>query len=163
MAQAQSLAELEQIRSDCLQLVRKRAGISAGVAVVPLPGVDMLADVAVFSEMLETINARFGLSQADIARLDPNTRSYVLLAAGRLGSELIGKLVTKQLAMLVIKKMGARWLGKAVLRFVPLAGQAVAAGLSYQIVARLGRKHIDDCYTVASALLAQGPTPQEKP
>jgi hypothetical protein len=58
MAQAQSLAELEQIRSDCLQLVRKRAGISAGVAVVPLPGMDMLADVAVFSEMLETINTR---------------------------------------------------------------------------------------------------------
>lgn len=163
MSAPATLADLNLLRSECLQLVRRRAGISAGVAVVPLPGLDMLADVAVFSDMLETISRRFGLSETDIARLDPQSRRYVTLAAGRVGSELIGKLVSRQLASLVLRKMGARWLGKTALRFVPLAGQAVAAGISYQIVARLGRKHSDDCYTVARALLEQAPTPQEKP
>ncbi|QNM98738.1 DUF697 domain-containing protein [Chitinimonas koreensis] len=156
MVLPQNHDELERARADCRELVSRRAGISAGAAVIPLPGVDMLADVAVFSEMLETISHRFGLSQAELARLHPHTRQYVILAAGRVGSDLIGKLVSKQLAKLVLKKVGKRFIGKTVLRFVPLAGQAVAAAISYQVVAKLGRDHIEDCYRVARSLLEQG-------
>ncbi|GAB3266412.1 hypothetical protein [Chitinimonas naiadis] len=150
-----NLSELEQIKQECRALVRQRAKISAGAAVIPMPGMDMLADVLVFSTLLETISARFGLSHTELAKLDPATRKYILLAAGRAGSELIGKLVTKQLAKLILQKAGARLIGKTLLRFVPLAGQAVAAGMSYGVVTRLGDSHIEDCYQVVRALLEQ--------
>ncbi|MEH6459403.1 hypothetical protein [Chitinimonas sp. JJ19] len=147
--------QLDQIRADCHALVRRRARLSAGAAVIPVPGMDMVADVMVFSELLENISARFGLSHTQIGQLDPATRKYVMLAAGRLGSELIGRLVTKQLAKLLLAKVGTKLLGKTLVRFVPLAGQAVAATISYRVVARLGDNHIEDCYRVAQGYLAQ--------
>ncbi|HEY9100713.1 hypothetical protein [Chitinimonas sp.] len=158
-----TLSELEALRLECRTLVRQRAGISAGAAVIPVPGMDMMADVVVFSTLLETISSRFGLSQAELAKLDHNTRKYILLTAGRAGSELIGKLVTKQLAKLILKKAGARLIGKTLLRFVPIAGQAVAAGISYGVVTRLGDAHIEDCYQVVRALLEQTKTPEGQP
>ncbi|PHV12950.1 hypothetical protein [Chitinimonas sp. BJB300] len=148
---ASTQSELEQIRIDCQALVRKRARLSAGAAIIPVPGMDMLTDVMVFSELLETISARFGLSHTQLAELDPASRQYLLLLAGRVGSDFIGRLISRQLLSLVLRKLGTRMLGKTVIRFVPLAGQAVAATLSYRMVARLGDNHIDDCYRVALA------------
>ncbi|QDQ25095.1 hypothetical protein FNU76_01290 [Chitinimonas arctica] len=150
-----NLSELETIRDECHAMVRQRARLSAGAAMIPVPGMDMLADMMVFSNLLESISQRFGLSQRNLAELEPAKRNYVLLAAGRVGSDLIGQMISRQLAKLVLKKVGTKLLGKAALRFVPLAGQAVAAALSYRVVARLGNDHIEDCYRVALAMLDQ--------
>ncbi|MGQ5522513.1 hypothetical protein ACUHMQ_04550 [Chitinimonas sp. PSY-7] len=160
---ASNQTELELLRTDCKALVRKRARLSAGAAVIPVPGMDMLADVMVYSELLETISTRFGLSHAQLAKLDPTSRQYLMLVAGRIGSDLIGRLISRQLVRLVLRKMGSKLLGKTVIRFVPLAGQAVAAGLSYRMVTGLGDKHIDDCYRVALAHIAQPENTEGQP
>ncbi len=36
------------------------------------------------------------------------------------------------------------------MRYVPLAGQAMAAGLSFAAIKALGDRHIDDCIRVAT-------------
>ena len=141
--------ELERIRGECRIMVKNRAFVSAGAATIPVPGADVLADMAVLSTMLQTINEQFGLSQQDLDQLDPEMRKFALAAAGSIGSKLIGKMITRQLVALVFKKFGVRFVSKQVVRFVPLLGQAVAAGLSYGVIARIGYTHIDDCYRVA--------------
>jgi len=158
MAMPHDLATLEQVRTDCRALIRKRGRISAVAAWVPIPGIDMVTDVAVFASVLDEVSARFGVSQRDMATLDPATKRYVLLAAGRVGSDLIGRVVTRQLGKLVLEKLGAKLLGRTALRFVPLAGQAVSAALSYRVVVHLGETHIDDCYRVVHDVITHHAT-----
>lgn len=153
-------SDLDQAKADCQLLVKRRARISAGAAVIPLPGVDMLTDVMVFSELLDNISRRFGLAESQLARLDPASRKYILLAASRVGSDLIGRMISKQLAKWVAQKLGKHMVGKAALRFVPFAGQAIAASLSYRAVVQLGNAHIEDCYRVAQTLLARPIEPE---
>ena len=44
--------DIEQVRERCRALVRKRAMISAGMAAVPVPGIDMVADLSSFAGMV---------------------------------------------------------------------------------------------------------------
>jgi len=53
---------LEQIRAECLELVQKRAYVSAGAAVIPVPFLDVVVDVGILSQLIPEINARFGLA-----------------------------------------------------------------------------------------------------
>lgn len=39
--------DLEAIRQECLELVKKRAYLSAGVAVIPVPFLDVVIDVGI--------------------------------------------------------------------------------------------------------------------
>ncbi len=41
----QTLEELEQVRRECRKMVTRRAGLSAGAAVIPIPGLDIGTDV----------------------------------------------------------------------------------------------------------------------
>ncbi|CRL45312.1 hypothetical protein SGGMMB4_02938 [Sodalis glossinidius str. 'morsitans'] len=49
---------------------------------------------------------------------------------------------------------------KSVSRYVPLLGQALAAGLSFSAMKLLGNSHIDDCYRVVSEVLRQTTAPE---
>jgi hypothetical protein len=44
--------ELDRIRSDCEALVRKRALVSAGVAVVPVPLLDVVVDASILTVLV---------------------------------------------------------------------------------------------------------------
>lgn len=44
-------------------MVNKKATASAAAAAIPLPGLDVGADVAIMLELLPAINRRFGLSR----------------------------------------------------------------------------------------------------
>jgi len=70
-----SSEDIERVRDRCRALVRKRAAISAGVSVIPLPGVDVVADLSSFAVMVEEINKAFGLSPDQIDRLQPGPQT----------------------------------------------------------------------------------------
>ena len=76
----QNMAVLEKLRNECKNMVTARASLSAGAAVVPLPGVDIGADVALLIEMIPAINKKFGLSQEQIDGLDPQIKKMILVA-----------------------------------------------------------------------------------
>ena len=52
---------LEQIKKECQQLVKKRAKLSAGAAIIPVPFVDVAIDAGMLTQLLPEISARFGL------------------------------------------------------------------------------------------------------
>lgn len=147
-----SIEELEKIRTSCRTMVKKRAAASGGVVLVPVPGADIAADVGILMELLPAINRKFGLTPEQISELDTKHKALVLAAIKKVGTNLVGKIVTKQLVLAVLKKVGVRMAAKQVLKYVPLAGQAAAA-LSFAAMMYVGNSHIDECFEIAKGAM----------
>ncbi|KGK90291.1 hypothetical protein [Clostridium sp. HMP27] len=148
-----TMAELDQVRESCKFMVNKRATASAAAAVVPLPGVDLGADVTIMMELLPAINRRFGLSPEEIDQLDGEIKAKILVIISSLGSKLVGKFITKELVVAMLKKIGVRVAVKQVSKFIPFVGQAVSAGISFGAMKYLGNSHIDECYEVCKRVI----------
>ncbi|TKI08214.1 hypothetical protein [Martelella alba] len=146
-------AELEHVRRECRKMVTRRAGLSAGAAVIPIPGVDIGADVSLLMSLLPAINEKFGLSPEQIATLNPDRKKYTLLAITGIGSRVIGSTVSRKLVSVLLKRAGVKIAAKSTVRYVPIIGQAAAAGLSFSAMKLLGNAHVDDCYQVISQVL----------
>jgi uncharacterized protein (DUF697 family) len=142
-------ADIEQARAQCMSLVNKRAAYSAGVAAVPLPGIDMVADLTSFASMVEDINKAFGLTPDQIERLQPRMRIAAYEAVGALGGMLVGKLVTKELVLKLLQKMGGRLAAKSAAKVVPLAGQIASAAIGFALFRKMGKQHVEACVKVA--------------
>lgn len=154
-----TLAELDAIRDECRKMVTQRSLVSAGAAVVPVPGADLVADVGLLTKMLPAISERFGLSEEQVRKMDPSHAQQVLVLASSLGNNFIGRIVTKRLVIAVLRRMGLRVATKSVARYVPLIGSAVAATVSFGAMKLAGNAHIEDCYRTAKALMEQPAIP----
>ncbi len=152
--QITSLAELDRIRDEARKLVTKRALVSASAAAVPLPGADLIVDANILTKLLPDINARFGLSDTQVAALEPDRAKQVFLIAANLGNGVIGRSVTRRVVTALVRRVAARYATKSLLRFVPFAGQVAAAGISFGAMKLVGNAHIDDCYETVRRTLA---------
>jgi uncharacterized protein (DUF697 family) len=136
----------------CRKLATRRALISAGASVVPVPGIDVAVDVSVLMMMIEDINAAFGLTPEQIERLAPRRKAFAYKAVMVVGSALVGRVVTRELVIKLLKTVGVRLTAKQAAKAVPFAGQVVAASLSFAALKYLGERHIHDCVQVADML-----------
>ncbi|KKB34042.1 hypothetical protein [Bacillus thermotolerans] len=127
-------------------MVSKRASASALAAAVPILGTDVAADVALMRELLPAINRRFGLSKEQIEELDPEVKRVLLVSVG---SELVGKLITKQVVIQMLKKISTKIAVKQAVKVVPILGQAASTGISFAAMKYLGKAHINGCYEIA--------------
>ncbi|XBS68316.1 hypothetical protein ABK905_16300 [Acerihabitans sp. KWT182] len=148
-----TLEELEQVRRECRKMVTRRAGLSAGAAVIPIPGLDIGTDVSILMALLPTINEKFGLTPQQIDALHPNRKKYTLAAISGIGSRVIGSNITRKIVALLLKRAGIKITAKTALRYVPIVGQAAAAGLSFSALKVLGNAHTEDCYRVIKQVL----------
>lgn len=151
--QAETINELGRIRDECKSMVTKRATVSGAAAAVPLPGVDIGSDVALLLEMIPAISRRFGLSQEQIEAQDPQIKGLILVAITSVGSQMVGKAITKQLIMQLLKQVGVRVATKQITKWIPIVGSAISAGISFTAMKYLGNSHVDDCYSVAKRVL----------
>lgn len=55
------LEDLERVRAESRSLVTRRSLMSAGAAVVPIPGVDLVADFGLLTTLLPNISEMFHL------------------------------------------------------------------------------------------------------
>jgi uncharacterized protein (DUF697 family) len=149
--------EIEATRERCRRLVRRRAAISAGVSAVPIPGVDVLSDLSLFKKLVDDVNEAFGLTPAQIDRLQPNHKLIAYKVAVGVGGVMVGKLVTRELLMQVFKRVGLKVMAKSATRFVPIAGQMAAAAIGFTMFRKLGYEHVEACAKVASELVAARP------
>ena len=91
-----SPTELDRLREECRELVRKRALISAGAAVVPVPMLDMVVDAGILLSLIPEISQRFGLATEDIDAMDPAQKEKTWRQIRQRGSQLIGIVLTRQ-------------------------------------------------------------------
>lgn len=143
-----SIEELEAVRLRCKTMVRKRAMASSGMALLPVPGVDIAADVGLLLELLPSINRQFRLTPEQIERLDPQLKSFLYGVIKTTGSRVAGHVVTQQAVLAMLKKLGVRLTAKQALKFIPFAGQAAAAALSGSAMLLIGHAHIEECYAI---------------
>ena len=144
------------------KLLHRRALTAAAASVVPVPGLDWAVDAALLSRLIPQINAEFGLSAAQIDQLDPSKREQVQKAIGLVGSVLIGKLITRELVMRASQTVGLRLTTRQAAKYVPLAGQAVAATIGYATLRYLGEQHLRDCVRVVQQAQLQLPAPPKR-
>ncbi len=148
-----TIAELDRVRDACRRLVTTRSMMSAGAAVVPIPGADLVADVGLLTNLLPEISKRFGLDHDQVQKLEPHLAQQALVIASSLGNTMIGRMVTKRIVVALLRRIGARMAAASMAKFVPFAGSAVAATISFGAMKLIGNAHIEDCYKTAQALL----------
>ena len=101
-------SQIEQVTKQCRRLVTKRALMAAGVAAIPLPGIDWVTDIGVLMKLIPEINAAFGLTPEQVERLAPDRQVVVYKAISAGGGMLVGRLVTRELVIKVLKMIGVR-------------------------------------------------------
>jgi uncharacterized protein (DUF697 family) len=144
--------DLQAIAARCRKRVNQRALMAAGVAMVPVPGLDWATDIGLLMRLLPQINAEFGLSQAQIERLAPDRRLVVYKAISAAGGMLVGRLVTRELVLRLVQMVGVRLTTQQAAKFVPIAGQAVSALLTFSALRFVCEQHIRQCMAVARQL-----------
>lgn len=167
-----SLEELDAVKQSCRSMVTKSSSLSAGTAIIPIPGVNIGSDVAILLRLIPKINEQFGLSPEQIESLDTETRLFVMTSISSTGSKMAGKYITRKLITVMFKKMAGRISAKSASKYVPFLGSAIAGGISFATMKYMGNSHIDDCYEIALATLTNeqlepvaliGPTPEPVP
>lgn len=143
----------------CRQRVRQRALLAAGVAMVPVPGLDLVTDVGVLVKLLPEISAAFGLSAQQVERLAPDRRLVVYKAISAGGGLVLGRLVTRKVVLMLLKTVGVRLSAQQATRYLPIAGQVASAALTFSALHYVCDQHIKQCEAVARQLLLPAPAP----
>ena len=131
------------------KMLNKRALMAGAASAIPIPGLDWAVDAAMLSKIIPEINKEFGLTPQQLDSLNPKKREQVQTAVTMVGSILIGKLISRELVIAAATKIGMRLTTKQLAKYVPFAGQIVAATVGYAAIRYLGEEHMKDCVRVA--------------
>ena len=126
-------------------------------------GLDWAADAALLSRLIPQINARFGLTPAQMLQLGPRKREHLQKAINSVGSLLIGKTITRELVLRAAQTVGVRMTTKTAAKYVPFAGQAIAALVGYSALRYLGEQHLKECVQVVLSANLALPAPEPEP
>ena len=149
--------DLEQVREECLELIKKRAYMSAGAAVVPIPFADVVIDIGILSQLLPEVNARFGLAPEQMKVYDAETKKIRWHELRKRGFEFSGLVMARTAAKASLHGLVGKILTKQVTKFIPLGGQMVAASLGYMVMKKVAEAHVQDCYHLAKRIQQQYP------
>lgn len=140
--------ELDEAVKRSKAIVTRRAALASAASLIPLPGIDIAVDIAAVMRLIPAINNEFGLTPEQIERLSPGRQFMVYKSIIAVGSLMIGKLVTKEIAISVLKTVGVRMTARQVGKYVPVAGQALSVALGFAAMKYVGHQHIADCRRV---------------
>ena len=155
----ESPSQIDAVARQCRRIVNRRALMAAGVAVVPIPGLDWITDIGVLLKVIPEINRAFGLTPEQVERLAPDRRLVVYKAISAGGSMLVGKLVTRDQILHALKVVGVRLSTQQAAKFVPVAGQALSAVLTFSALKFVCEQHIRQCMAVSKQLMLPAPSP----
>ncbi len=141
--------DLDEVKKECMKLIKKRARISAGVAIVPIPFFDVAVDASMLTMLLPEISERFGLLENRRGAVDLESRAIHWKELKNRTVDFAGLMATRGIVKKTIQGFGGRIAAKQVTKFVPLGGQLVAATMGYTIFKKIASDHIDECYKLA--------------
>jgi len=148
---------LARTAAQCRRLVTKRALLAAGVAAVPVPGLDWVTDIGLLLRLLPQISASFGLSAEQVQQLAPERQVVVYKVMSAAGSLVLGKVLTQELIVLLLKTVGLRLGAQQAAKWLPVAGQVLSAALTFSALRYVCEQHIQQCEAVARQLLLSAP------
>jgi hypothetical protein len=83
---------------------------------------------------------------------------YKAITSG--GAMLVGKVVTRELVLKLVQLVGVRLTAQQAAKYVPIAGQAVSALLTFGALRFVCEQHIQQCLSVARQLQLPAPKAQ---
>ncbi len=149
-------AELADAVRRSKSLVTRRAALASAASLVPLPGLDIAVDITAVMKMIPEINREFGLTPEQIERLSAGRQLLVYKSIIAIGGMMIGKIVTREAAVEVLKTVGVRMTARQATKYVPVAGQALSVALGFAAMKYVGHQHIKDCRRVIEFTLRGG-------
>lgn len=150
----QNQNELNAIRKECYSMVTKRSSLAGATSAIPVPALDVGADVGILLDLINSINHKFGLTPEQIEKLNPKVKQTAYIAISNYGGQLIGKAVTKQATMQILRKIGVRVATKNITKYIPFVGTAISVAIGFTAMKLVGNSHVDDCYKIAQQTLA---------
>lgn len=141
--------DLDKVKKECIAMVKKRAKISAGVAIVPVPFFDVAIDAGLLTHLLPEISERFGLIEGRESAVDLESRAIHWSALKDRAVDFAGLMATRGIVKKTVQGFGGRIVAKQVTKFIPLGGQLVAATMGYMIFKKIALDHINDCYKLS--------------
>ena len=100
--------QADKAKADCKKMGTRAALVSAIGGAIPLPGVDVIADIGVLLKVLPRISKRFGLTKEQIEELDDQERLLVFNIIKKIGARFVGQVITKEILGTLIKRMGLK-------------------------------------------------------
>lgn len=143
---------LDQVKKECQKLVKKRAKISAGVAIIPVPFVDVAVDAGILTQVLPEISERFGLISERESAIDLEAKEVHWHEMKDRAVDFAGLMATRGVVKKTVQGYGGRIVAKQVTKFIPLGGQMVAATMGYMIFKKIANDHINECYKLAKQI-----------
>ena len=140
---------LEQVKKECLAMVKRRARVSAGVAIVPVPFFDVAVDASMLTMLLPEISERFGLLKDRQGAVDLESRAVHWKELKNRTIDFAGLMATRGIVKKTVQGFGGRIAAKQVTKFIPLGGQLVAGTMGYMIFKKIATDHINECYNLA--------------
>ncbi len=148
------VSETRQIAADCRRIVRKYSVGSGIGSAVPFLGTDIITDAFLATTMLNEIIDRFGLGREEINLMDLETKAMVLQGIKKQGCLMVGKVITKQLALRLATGAAKTAVTRQVSKYLPVLGQIVAAGIGYSTMSSLGQMMVDECVRVRNTIIS---------
>lgn len=153
LALPRNKAELDEAVKRAKAIVTRRAALASAATLIPLPGLDIAVDISAVMKLIPAINNEFGLTPAQIEKLSPGRQLTAYKSIIAVGSLMIGKLITRDIAIGVLRTLGIRVAAKQLGKYVPVAGQALSIALGFAAMKYIGHQHIADCRRVIEITL----------
>ena len=142
-----SLDQLNQIKSNCKPSIEDYAAGSAVTGLVPIPGLDVAADVGLMIKMFSSLQSRYSLDNVNSSDFS----HYVALSG--FANEVFAY-VTKEGIVKFLTKYGAKLIGKKfAVKYVPIFGQIFAAYTGYKFTKAMGEQYSNNCYNLCREIL----------
>lgn len=148
--------QIQETAVRCRKLVTKRALLSAGASVLPIPGADVAIDISLMIGILNSINKEFGLSPKQIELLSTEERLRMFEIITTTGSAWAGRYITKTLVAATLQKLSVKLTAAQTSKLIPILGLAASAGISFGALKWIGNQHIKDCVRIATVFNEQG-------
>lgn len=123
------------------------AAAAAANALNPIPGLDISLDVAVLISLERRIRDIFGITRSDLAAAEIGANSHKRLLA-----QSLMRFASKDAVVIFLKSVAKRLGVKQVAKWIPIVGQAVAAGLGFGLVKLAGEEITSDCERFVGAV-----------
>ncbi|MFZ9520999.1 MAG: hypothetical protein ACO3A4_11040, partial [Silvanigrellaceae bacterium] len=143
----------EQLRRK-REVAERHVNLFSGMAAVngfnPIPGADIVADVAILVKMNQWILRCYKLDEEHLRKeLGKSSLSSAQLT-------LINRLIsygTREFVLSLLKRQATRMTGKELAKWVPVVGQMASAGLGFALTRWMGHDLVDQCEEATRSIL----------
>ena len=147
-AKAYTAKFLQEKRNACEKYVTYAALASAANGINPVPGVDVAVDLSIIMKLFNEIRDDYGLNDRFLVSLKQSSIPVV----ARLANNVV-QYAAKEGILMLLKSFAGRQVVKTFAKYIPFAGQVIAAGLGYTITSNVGKSYLDDCHELAEKAL----------